>query len=89
MTRWQRSISGVSKLIDQYITDQAQGKEDLGWLTGEIAEILKRDEAWDGDNDFVEAVQEIETAETEAEFEDALVMLYEWADYNRIWIEMR
>ena len=86
MTRWKRRI----KIKD--LLDGDDSPEEVVRIAAVVVERLRKDtpSGRDADLDFVVSEFEDITAEDKKPvllFDDALDQLYDWADYNRVWIE--
>jgi hypothetical protein len=77
MTNWTRTIE-----IKQHLDPD----KPLAEVRESIVVVLKADRAYRTDAEFEEIVDEMAEAPTVCHFDEMLSRLYDWADWNTIWI---
>jgi len=77
MTPWKRTIA-IKQHLDR--------DKPLAEARDPIVAILKRDPAYQSDPEFVWAVDAMAEATDVDDFDEGLASLYDWADFERVWI---
>lgn len=77
MPEWRRTIN---------IKDHLDPDKPLAEVRDPVVTILQADLAYHTDPEFIWAVDAMANSDTVSMFDEALTSLYDWADYNRVWI---
>jgi hypothetical protein len=86
MAHWDRKITGVAELFDEF-TD---GKLTLPEVTEKFTAILKADKEYPFNRELKQIVEELEIFQGEDDehyFDQLMHAVYDWADRMRVWIE--
>lgn len=85
MTNWKRTITGVRPILKSLEDDTSN----LDEVRDSLVSLFKTDKAFEqeGHDKFTDAVTMLEAVEDRDELDEWMAEIYDWADYEEIWID--